>query len=312
MSDPKIALLIPAYNAAEFLPRLLTSAAQQSRPFDSIWVYNDCSSDETAEVAKAFGASVLSGDVNKGCSAGKNILAQRVDADFLHFHDADDDLKPHFTQRAHYWIANEPKDVVLFAYEYRDYDTDELISTRVFNPDDLAEDARAFTIREQVNPFCGLYNKAAYLKAGGYDEDPAVLYNEDVAFHIRLAFAGLSFASDETVSVVNYRRGESMSATNQLKCHLAHLAVMKKTLSHPGAADYHSDIAANLWKVSGLLAANGDWRNADDAAKIAKKIAPISMSAGSSWFRALCRYSPPLALRAREAAVRILKPSLRR
>lgn len=311
MPDPTIALLVPAYNAAEFLPRLLSSAAQQNRPFDSIWIYNDCSTDDTVAVAKAFGANVLSGEVNKGCSAGKNALAQHVNADYLHFHDADDDLLPHFTERAHHWIANDPKDVVLFAYEYRDFDTDELISIRVFDPEDVAADARSFAIREQINPFCGLYKRTSYLAAGGYDEDPEVLYNEDVAFHIRLAFADLSFAADETVSVINFRRGGSMSGANQLKCHLAHFAVMKKLLKVPGTSQYATEIAANLWKVSGLLAANSDWRNADLAADMAKKIAPISPTAGSAWFRAVSQCSPSLALRAREVAVRLFKPSLR-
>jgi len=311
MSDPTIALLIPAYNAAEFLPRLLTSAAQQSRSFDSIWVYDDCSSDDTAAVAKEFGANVLSGDVNKGCSVGKNALAAQVEADFLHFHDADDDLKPNFTERAHHWIRNDPKDVVLFAYEFRDYDTDELISTRVFDPADVSADPRSYTIREQVNPFCGLYRRSSYLRSGGYDEDPDVLYNEDVAFHIRLAFAGLTFAADETVTVVNYRRGDSMSSANQLMCHIAHFAVMKKVLNYENASDYHPEIAANLWKVSGLMAANGDWNNADYAALLAKQLAPITPAAGSAWFRVMSQYSPTLALRTREAAVRIFKPSLR-
>src|SRR3954449_761219 len=94
-----LALLIPAYNAAHFLPRLLSSAQAQSVPFDEIWVYDDCSTDDTAAVAESYGAKVVRGAVNIGCSVGKNELAKRTSCNWLHFHDADDELKPGFVAR---------------------------------------------------------------------------------------------------------------------------------------------------------------------------------------------------------------------
>ena len=61
-----LALLIPAWNAAAWLPRLLASAAAQTEPFDEIWVYDDASSDDTAAIAERLGARVVRGDVNAG------------------------------------------------------------------------------------------------------------------------------------------------------------------------------------------------------------------------------------------------------
>ncbi len=306
-----LALLVPAYNAAAFLPRLLRSAASQAIPFDAVWVYDDCSIDDTAAVARAHGANVLAGAVNKGCSAGKNALAARVEADFLHFHDADDALLPNFTTLAHRWIAGGAPDVVLFAYEYRDDATDALLLTRTFDPAAAAADPRAYAIREQINPFCGLYRRSAYLAAGGYDEDPAVLYNEDVAFHVAMAFAGLSFGAEPEVSIVHTRRGGAKSGANRLKCIRAHFAVLRKTLARPGADAYRTALAAKLWQVAGLLGAEGDWATADEAVGIAARLAPAPPSAGARWFRAMARVSPTAAMRAREAAIRTFKPSLR-
>ena len=211
-STPTIALLIPAYNAAPWLPRLLASARAQSQPFDAIWVYDDCSTDDTVAIASTYGAQVLRGAVNKGCSAGKNALAAHVDADWLHFHDADDELLPNFVELARGWISRGAPDVVLFDYEYRDNDSDELLLTRHFDHAALTADPRGYAIREQINAICGLYRRTAYLAAGGYDEDPEVLFNEDVAFHIKLAFAGLTFGAEDQVSIVNYRIGGSQSA----------------------------------------------------------------------------------------------------
>ena len=306
-----IALLIPAYNAGPWLPRLLASAKAQTRPFDAIWVYDDCSTDDTAAVASAHGAQVLRGSVNKGCSAGKNALAAHVDADWLHFHDADDELLPNFAALAQGWIDRGAPDVVLFDYEYRDNTSGELLARRQFDHAALTADPRGYAIREQINAICGLYRRDAFLAAGGYDEDPAVLFNEDVAFHIKLAFAGLSFGAENTVSIVNYRIGGSMSGANQHKCLLAHHEVMQRTLAHRDAAPWHRQIAAKLWAVAGRLAACSDWREADRAAITAARIAPPDAAAGSAVFRAFARRSPRAALRLRERWLRFAGPELR-
>lgn len=308
---PTIALLIPAWNAARWLPRLLRSAHAQTQPFDTIWVYDDCSTDDTAAVAHAHGAQVLRGDINKGCSAGKNALARHVEADWLHFHDADDELLPNFVSLARNWIARGAPDVVLFDYLYKDNDSGALLAQSQFSHAELTADARHYAITNQINPFCGLYRRRAYLAAGGYDEDPAVLYNEDVAFHIKMAFAGLSFGAENEVSIVNYRIGGSMSGANQLKCLQAHHEVMLRTLNRAGATPYHDAIAAKLWAVAGRLAANGDWPNADRAAKTASAISPPGSLAGSRAFAMAARVSPMLALRLRERWIRLTRPDLR-
>lgn len=304
-----LALLIPAWNAAAWLPRLLASAAAQTEPFDEIWVYDDASTDETAELAERLGARVVRGAVNVGCSAGKNALAARTGAEWIHFHDADDELMPNFAALARRWIAKGTADVVLFPYEERD-ESGALMDVRRFDPVEVARDPRAYAIGHQINPFCGLYRREAFLAAGGYDTDPAVLYNEDVAMHIGLAFAGLSFAAETEVSIINHRRGGSMSAANALACARAHLAVLRKTAERPGADAYARQIAAKLWAVAGVLAAWLDWRNADAAQALARRLAP-SWTGGSASYRALATVSPALALRARERLVRTLRPALR-
>ena len=45
--------------------------------------------DETSAIAEHYRAHVVRGDINRGCSHGKNVLATRTTADWIHFHDAD-------------------------------------------------------------------------------------------------------------------------------------------------------------------------------------------------------------------------------
>jgi glycosyltransferase involved in cell wall biosynthesis len=120
MAKNSLAMLIPAYNAALSLPRLFRSAKNQTVPFDEIWVYDDCSNDNTVEVARSFGVQVVRGHVNLGCSHGKNILASLTECKWVHFHDADDELLPGFVEKGRSWMMRDVHDVILFGYEERD------------------------------------------------------------------------------------------------------------------------------------------------------------------------------------------------
>lgn len=312
MTAPTLALCIPAYNAAAYLPRLLESARQQTQPFDEIWVYDDCSPDDISTVAQAYGAQVVRGDTNKGCSYGKNALAAQTHCDWIHFHDADDALYPQFVATARAWMAKDPSpDVVLFDYEARDHETDAKLYVRQFDDGALRQDAIAYSIREQINPFCGLYRRDALLKAGGYDLDPLVLYNEDVAFHCRLAIAGLTFAAESDVTIINYCRANSMSSGNLNKCLRSQYHVMAKVADQVSQR-YRPDIAQRLWDIAAVSAAHSDWENADACVTLARRLAHPAPPSTSFWFQQICNVSPGFALRSREYLIRWLKPHLRR
>lgn len=306
-----LALLIPAFNAEKFLPRLFATVRSQTQPFDEVWVYDDCSTDDTYNVAIENGANVVQGEVNMGCSHGKNILAEKTSCRWIHFHDADDAIFPGFVERAHDWMSAGSYDVVLFPYEEREEKSGNLTAIRRFDPEDVSRDPVSYTIREQINPFCGLYLRESFLQAGGYDTDPKVLYNEDVAMHCRLAQAGLKFMADDQVLVINNRRLDSMSSSNQAKCLTAHYHVMRS------AADvvdrrYYKDVAYRLWVVTGGSAAHLDWVTADAAAELAMKLDGPGSSPGGSLFKFICHISTPFAVRLREVAIRFLKPSTRK
>ncbi len=268
----KLALCIPSYNAEKFLPRLLTSARQQEIPFDEILVYNDCSTDATAEVARHFGATVVSGEKNVGCSGGKNRLLHETICEWIHFHDSDDDLKPDFTTLAKKWIVKpDAPDVVLFNYENRNYEDEGLLMLREFDAAALQTDPARYAIRNQINPYCGLYRREALLRVGGYDEDPAVLYNEDCRFHMRLAFSGLSFDVEPQFAVINLEREGSMSGANKEKCARARLAVLQKA-AQEASPNLRREIGLEAWLNARHLGAFKAWDAMNKAIDLAKKM----------------------------------------
>jgi glycosyltransferase involved in cell wall biosynthesis len=308
-----IALCIPAYQAACYLPRLLRSAQVQVVSFDEIWVYDDASSDNTSEIAMEFGAQVIRGDNNIGCSAGKNVLLHQVSSEWIHFHDADDELLPEFTLLAHKWISRGDAcpDVLLFNYEYRDNETFHLIAKSDFDPFQLECDPLRYAILNQINPFCGLYRRCRLLEVGGYDTDKQILYNEDVAFHCKLAKAGLSFSAEKTVALINYRLANSMSNSNTLKCLQAHVEVMRR-LACELSSLYPLEIKQRLWAACTGLAVFGRWREVDTALALASSLTGETPKNQSASFALLCLLvGPRLAFRMREIIIRLFKPSLR-
>jgi glycosyltransferase involved in cell wall biosynthesis len=291
---------------------LLTSARNQLIPFDEILVYNDCSTDDTAAVAESYNVVVLNGDTNRGCSYGKNYMAAHSKCEWIHFHDADDELLPHFTQLVHQWVSkpNCP-DIVLFGYEARDHYTNEFIGIRKFNRDALLTDPIAYAIIEQINPFCGLYNKQSFLRTGGYDTDPLVLYNEDSAFHIKMAIAGLKFDAEDEVSIINYRINTSMSSKNPLKCLIAHYHVLEKT-AHKTQLTYANPIASQLWGIAGIFAAYNEWEYVKRVLSLCENLGYKKAINNTKIFIFLTMINPFAAVWFREKMIRLFKPGLRR
>jgi glycosyltransferase involved in cell wall biosynthesis len=307
-----LALCIPAYNAAEFLPRLLSSAANQSIPFHEIWVYDDCSTDNTSQVAESYGAKVIRRDINRGCSFGKNALAEVAKSDWLHFHDADDELLPNFTALAHQWLeASNCPDVVLFDYEWRDNNTNELLSIRRFDKEQLEKDPLAYAITNQINPFCGLYRKSSYLKVGGYDIDPLILYNEDKAFHIKLAKSKLTFSVESEVSIINYRIQNSMSMANAKKCALAQYHVLEQTAATHGQV-YTRQLADQVFANAAILATEGEWDYVKKAVELVHSLGYKTPPNGGAVFSTLAMINGFGAIWLREKLIRVFKPHLRK
>jgi biofilm PGA synthesis N-glycosyltransferase PgaC len=87
---PGVTVLVPAYNEASTIADTLESLKAQTVPPAEIIVIDDCSTDETAEVARAHGARVMRPPVNTGSKAGaQNYALFHVKTEFTMAIDAD-------------------------------------------------------------------------------------------------------------------------------------------------------------------------------------------------------------------------------
>jgi glycosyltransferase involved in cell wall biosynthesis len=96
MSQPRVSILIPAYNAAPWLAQTLQSALAQTWPATEIIVVDDGSRDDTLAIAKSFDSAKLKviHQDNRGQCASENRAFAASQGEFVDFLDADDAMAP--------------------------------------------------------------------------------------------------------------------------------------------------------------------------------------------------------------------------
>lgn len=92
---PRIDIAVPAYNASEYMAATIESIRAQTYPNWHAWIVDDCSTDDTLEVARRLTEgderfSVHQTDANSGPGAGRNYVIARAPGPYIAFLDADD------------------------------------------------------------------------------------------------------------------------------------------------------------------------------------------------------------------------------
>lgn len=212
---PKVSLLIPCYNAANFLPRLIESARAQTKPFHEIICYDDASTDHTVAVAKALGVSIIQGEINRGPSVGRNQLIQAATGEWIHFHDADDILHPHFVEKMTANIQDNQTQLLCDCGTQTSEGKIGLpLATYQINPQ---TDAIAYFLQHIGLAVVGLYNRAFLLQHGVFFNEQ-LRFNEDPDFHLQLALAGARFQSVPETLVYVIGHANSSSARHWWSC----------------------------------------------------------------------------------------------
>jgi glycosyltransferase involved in cell wall biosynthesis len=102
MTNPRLSVVIPAYNAATTIRAAVASTLRQTRPVLEVIVVDDGSADATADVVSAIGDSRirLVSRANGGPSAARNTGIAEARGDLVAFLDSDDLWLPGYAERA--------------------------------------------------------------------------------------------------------------------------------------------------------------------------------------------------------------------
>lgn len=90
MTNPSVSVVIPAFNAAQFLPRTLESVLAQTYPVAEIIVVDDGSTDGSADIARGFPNTFVLEQRNTGVSAARNRGIAHAGGAYVALLDADD------------------------------------------------------------------------------------------------------------------------------------------------------------------------------------------------------------------------------
>ncbi len=99
-----VSVVIPAYDAGRFVAKAVATALAQTRAVLEVLVVDDGSRDETAAIARAAGATVIS-QRNAGPGAARNAGVRAARGSWIAFLDADDAWHPDKLERQ--WAAHE-------------------------------------------------------------------------------------------------------------------------------------------------------------------------------------------------------------
>jgi glycosyltransferase involved in cell wall biosynthesis len=285
LENPKISVIIPAYNACKFIAEAIESVLNQTFPAHEIIVVDDGSTDGTGEfVEKQFGDKVrLIQQGNKGQGAARNAGIKVATGNIFQFLDADDLLLPNkFEVQLDFWRRNPEFDIVYCDHYYFDSGRKPINSSppRSLPQGDLLE----VTLRSAPSGIhCFLVPQYVLKTVGQFEENQSIQRVEDRDFWFRCALHGFTFGYVPQVLALTRRHGANSTA-NQLKRMQAKINYGYRLLSMPiprhlikfvhrelaeGYAELAlAQLAARQWKASWVSLWKA-WHHHCAAAKLA-------------------------------------------
>lgn len=210
---PTVSILVPVFNAAEFVAETLGSAIAQG-PDIEILAIDDGSTDDSWPVLQQYAPRVQSTrQSNRGASASRNSLLAKARGVWLCFLDADDVMLPGAIDRALDVAARSGADVICAGWRPLKLDTDGAWRAgegmRVDAPSG-ADPALAVFDGWWLPPGAVLVRKSWAERVGGFRLDLPVI--QDARFLFDLARAGATFAATgKTGLSYRERAGVSLS-----------------------------------------------------------------------------------------------------
>ncbi len=247
MRDPAgdgvlISIITPCYNGARFIERTLRSAASQTRPPMEILVVDDGSTDESAQIAEAFGAPVrVIRQANQGESVARNRALAEARGTHVLFLDADDLLEPTSLARLAEAVAGRTGAVALMGCAWFAEDpaapyTTKLPAVSAFYPDIIQSNL--------APPHCWLAPIGVVREAGGFCEEMRWFEDWDLWWRVGLVASALVPVAH--VGALYRRHPQSQLATTKMVDRAGgHAALMGRMgaafLDRPEMLERHGD-----------------------------------------------------------------------
>jgi glycosyltransferase involved in cell wall biosynthesis len=190
-----ISVVIPAFNASQLLPATLESVLNQTLRAAEILVIDDGSTDNTAEVAEAFGSSVrVIRRPNSRQAASRNLGAAEATSEWIAFVDADDLWEKDKLEKQMLALKAKPEASLCYtARQCFEQHGDEIRKT-ILIPVPPAEGIRKALYRNTTFlPSSVIIRRSSFLSSGGFNARYTI--GEDWDLWLRLLHSEITFAA---------------------------------------------------------------------------------------------------------------------
>jgi GT2 family glycosyltransferase len=217
---PSISVVIPVFNACEFIAEAVGSVLAQRNPAVEIIVVDDGSTDALDAAVRALPADIrlFRLTTNKGPAAARNVGLKNAHGELVAFLDADD-LWPEGSLAALTdALLADPAQAVVHGH------------AQLFRRGDAADGIEYLGNPEESFASylgAGLYRREVFSRVGLFDED--LRYSEDVDWYNRADETGIGVARLAIVTLLVRRHAGNMTRGKSL-VELNHLRVFKKLL----------------------------------------------------------------------------------
>lgn len=223
---PDCSVLIPCHNGEKHLTRLFETLKNQTTPFTELLLFDDCSSDNSAELARSWGATVILSkrSTPSGPAYARNELLKVARGQWVHFHDVDDILEPNFVEDI-FSTTSEGLEVITCFTDWIDEEENSVQVARRYDQAQLQNDTVRSVVSNPLGVVSTVIRTVAARGVGGFDEELRCW--EDGDFFVRLAASGSRFHVVEKLLAYSVRHGEGISA-NQSYCTQCRMKLLKE------------------------------------------------------------------------------------
>lgn len=196
-NNVKVSLIIPVYNAEEFLDESINSLLNQTLKDIELICVNDGSKDNSLKMLEDFAKDddrvKIINQENQGCGAARNKALDNANGDYIYFFDPDDYLTPNALEKLYDNAISNNSDFVIFKIaSFRDgepinYDEPGFEFEKIFNDvdfDNFTFNYRAIKRHVLLSSFAPW---TKFYKKGFLDK------YDDFRFHINVAFDDVPF-----------------------------------------------------------------------------------------------------------------------
>ncbi len=230
MKEPLVSVIIPCFNAKQWLSEAIDRILAQTYPQIEIIVIDDGSTDNSLAIIKSYGDRLIwQTGANKGGNHARNLGFTLAKGEYIQYLDADDYLLPDKIAKQVRCLQTSSANVVYGDWQHLVHQGDGssfLDKVRICGPKtDFLESLLANEQWSNIAPI--LFSRSIVIKSGGWDE--SLLAAQDRDFLISVAIAGAKFVYQPGCdSIYRIPNQPTVSTACRLRWFQAHCLVMEK------------------------------------------------------------------------------------